>query len=321
MNLTKQKFAITGGGGLVASNIIKRLNEEGITQIDVYDKLDSLSKKIHNIVGLDITGIYDYKTLLQDSVITQYDHIIHMGASSATTTKPEDYEKVLDQNFYFTKRLLQLWSYYSVAHCKSHSKFIFASSGSVYGNSSDFTERTIGLRPPHLYGKTKQLCDIELENYYGGHKAYSFRFFNCAGFNEKHKIERNMASPISKFLTQEPPFVLYRDENKTEFKRDFIHVKDVADVIYHTLVNDCPAGCYNLGSGQGTTWEELVKAVCEARGLNYENSIQYAPLPDALKGQYQAVTVANLEKLRNNLGYKGEFMGIREIVKDIFNQE
>jgi ADP-L-glycero-D-manno-heptose 6-epimerase len=311
------KIACTGGAGFIASNIIKHLNQEGYTNIDVYEKLDTLDKKLHNILSLNINGVYDYNDLLE--IAYQYDWVLHIGADSSTKTKPEDYERVLEQNFYYTQKLLNgcfgINSTYN-----PNRKFIFASSASVYGNSDDFTER-LDCVPQHLYGLTKLFCDRAIQKLIDEKpdvKIYSYRFYNCAGFNEKHKIERNMASPISKFLLQEPPFILYRNENKTEFKRDFIHVKNIADVIYFTLVNDCQSGCYNLGSGNGTTWEELVRVICEVRGLKYEDSIKYEPLPEVLKNQYQAITVANLEKLRNVLGYKGEFTGIREIVQDIF---
>jgi len=296
------KIAVTGSSGFVASNIIKKLNSEGYYNIDVYDKLDTLSEKIHNILGLDIKGIYDYRKLLENSTVSNYQWLIHTGANSATTTPPENYEKVLDQNFYYTKRLLELWSYYTVTNCaQDKNKFIFASSASVYGNSDDFTERAIGLRPPHLYGKTKLMCDLALEEYYNSYKAFSFRFFNAFGSDETHKIGRKMASPITRFLTEEPPFVLYRDENNTVFERDFIWVENIADVIYYTLTNECKSGLYNLGSGVGTTWEELVNICAEVRGLPKENLIKNEPLPEHLKRQYQAKTIANVDKLRNVL--------------------
>jgi ADP-L-glycero-D-manno-heptose 6-epimerase len=316
------KIACTGGAGFIASNVIKRLNKEGYTNIDVYEKLDTLHSKMHNILSCNIKGIYDYKELLISNKVDDYDHIIHFGASSSTTTKPEDYEKVLYQNFYYTKDLLRMWAYFSQHHGKRNSKFIFASSASVYGNSSDFTERTEGLRPPHLYGKTKQLCDIEIEQYlnqyFGNHKCYSFRFFNCFGADESHKVERRMASPITRFLSDKPPFALFRDDKNTVFERDFIWVNDLADVIYFTLTNDCKAGIYNLGSGEGTSWEKLASICADVRGLPKDNLFKYEPLPENLQKQYQSRTVADLTKLRNQLGYKKEFTSLEDAIKETY---
>lgn len=310
------KIACSGGAGFVGSNVIKYLNNQGYTNIDVYDKLDSLHKKIHNIFPLNINGLYDYKTL--PSLVQNYDWIVHIGADSATKTLPENYENVLNQNFYYTKNLLSKWS--NNKFYNPSSKFIFASSASVYGNTNDFTER-LDCQPQHLYGLTKLLCDREIQKQIdlGIKGLYSFRFFNVIGFNEKHKIEKDMASPISRFLLQDPPFILYRDEQNTEFKRDFIHVSDVASVVHHALTYDVPSCICNLGSGVGTTWEDLVKIVCEVRGLDFNNSIRYEPLPDSIKRQYQAITVANLDVLRKTLRYKKDFMNIKDAVVDIYN--
>lgn len=314
------KIACSGGSGFIASNIIRALNQQGYFNINIYDKLDTLPQKLHNILDLQFNGIYDYNTLPQTAV--NYDWIIHAGACSATTTKPEDYEKVLEQNLYFTERLLKSFYYGANRYNKEDlsKKFIFASSFSVYGNADDFTERN-NVKPPHLYGLTKLLVDRKIEQMInqGVNYIYSFRFTNVFGFDEKHKIERNMSSPISKFLIQEPPFTLFRDEKHTEFMRDFIFIEDLCKVILFTLENECKSGIYNLGCGQGTTWEELVQICAEARGLKGD-LIQYAPLPENLAKQYQAKTVARIEKLRGELGYKGKFTPLRVAIQKIWDK-
>lgn len=317
MSKNNQKIAITGGAGFIGNNIIKHLNNQGYTNIDVFDKLDTLHKKIHNLLNVQINGVYDYKTL--PSTVQKYDWIIHTGADSATKTLPENYENVLNQNFYYTKDLLSKW--YSNKFFNPESRFVFASSASVYGNTNDFTER-LDCHPQHLYGLTKLLCDREIQKYIDMNVSglYSLRFFNVIGYNEKHKIEKDMASPISRFLNQDPPFILYRDDKNTEFKRDFVHVEDVANVVFHTLTYDVPSCICNLGSGVGTTWEDLAKIVCEVRNLDYNNSVLYEPLPDSIKRQYQPVTVANLEVLRKTLRYKKDFMNIKDAVVDIYNK-
>jgi ADP-L-glycero-D-manno-heptose 6-epimerase len=313
------KIACTGGAGFVASNIIKRLNQEGYTNIDVYEKLDTLDKKLHNILSLNINGVYDYNDLPE--IAYQYDWVLHIGADSSTKTKPEDYKRVLEQNFYYTQKLLN-GCFGKNSTYNPDRKFIFASSASTYGNSDDFTER-LDCVPQHLYGLTKLFCDRAIQKLIDEKpdvKIYSYRFYNCFGADESHKIERKMASPITRFLTEEPPFTLYRDDKSTEFQRDFVWVKDLADVIYFTLVNDCQSGCYNLGSGQGTTWEELAQICADVRGLSKDNLFEYKPLPADLSKQYQARTVADLTRLRNQLGYNKVFTPLREAIKETYNE-
>lgn len=309
-NFTNKRVACSGGAGFIGSNFIKYLNSKGLSNIDIYDKIDSLPSKLHNILPLNFHSIEPHDALIDH--INEYDYIVLNGANSATKTKPEDYRKTLEDNFYSTRALLRKF-----AENPWDKKLVFASSASIYGLSDDFTERTNNIAPQHLYGLSKLLVDREIEDLINHHPSkpqiYSFRYFNCTGSDEKHKIAKGMSSPISKFLNQEPPYILFRDDRGTKFSRDFIHVEDVAKVLYNALVTDLPPSIYNLGSGQDTTWEELVKLVCEVKGQDYDKCIQYQPIPPELASQYQSFSRADVSKLRQY--YKEPFMTVREMVE------
>jgi ADP-L-glycero-D-manno-heptose 6-epimerase len=308
-NFTNKRVACSGGAGFVGSNFIKYLNSKGVSNIDIYDKIDSLPSKLHNILPLNFRSIEPHDTLLER--LYEYDWVILLGANSATKTKPEDYRKVLEDNFYSTREILRKF-----ANGSNLRKLVFSSSASTYGLSEDFTERTENIAPQHLYGLSKLLVDREIERLIDlPHKPqiFSFRFFNCTGSDEKHKIAKGMSSPISKFLNQDPPYILFRDDRGTKFSRDFIHVNDISQVVYHALTTEFPAGLYNLGSGQDTTWEELVKLVCEVKGEDYDKCVQYQPIPPELASQYQSFSRADVTKLRQY--YKEPFMSVREMVE------
>ncbi|OXX49616.1 NAD-dependent epimerase/dehydratase family protein, partial [Vibrio sp. V07_P2A8T137] len=49
---------VTGGAGMIGSNIIKALNEQGITDILVVDNLKN-GRKFKNLVDLDIADYMD----------------------------------------------------------------------------------------------------------------------------------------------------------------------------------------------------------------------------------------------------------------------
>lgn len=317
------KIACTGGAGFVGSELIQYLNQQGYTNIDIFEKLDGLHNKWQNIAGLQFNNILDYQTLLRDDVYSQYQWLILLGANSATTTAKNEFPQTLFDNFTYPTELMGkiARNYNPEFDSSRRQKVIFASSAATYGLSNNFKERITDIKPSNFYGLTKLMVDRYMTNELFGKnhaKFYSFRFFNVVGSAEKHKFEVNMASPVSRFLAQEPPFILYRDEKQTIFKRDFVWVKDLAKVIFHTLTNDCPECICNIGSGIGTSWEELVKIVCEVRGLDYNNSIKYEPLPDQIKSHYQMVTIADLNNLRNIIGYKKEITPLKEVIKNIY---
>jgi len=307
---TNKRIAVSGGAGFVGSNLVKYLNSKGFRNIDIYDKLDSLHNKLHNILPLDFRSIEPHDTLTDH--INEYDWVILNGANSATKTKPEDYRKTLEDNFYSTRALLRKFS-----EKPWGKKLIFASSASTYGLSEDFTERTLNICPQHLYGLSKLLVDREIEHLITNHpnkpNIVSFRYFNASGSDEKHKITKGMSSPISKFLDQSPPYILFRDDRGTKFSRDFLHVGDISKVVFHALTTEFPPSIYNLGSGQDTTWEELLQIICKVKGEDYDKCVEYKPIPIELASQYQSFTRADIGKLRKY--YKEPFMSVRDMVK------
>jgi len=57
---------VTGGAGMIGSNIIKALNEKGINDILVVDNLKN-GKKFQNLVDLDIADYMDRRRMLSDN--------------------------------------------------------------------------------------------------------------------------------------------------------------------------------------------------------------------------------------------------------------
>ncbi|MCG6410304.1 NAD-dependent epimerase/dehydratase family protein, partial [Vibrio fluvialis] len=79
---------VTGGAGMIGSNIVKALNEIGVTDILVVDHLKN-GRKFKNLVDLQIADYMD-----RDDFLTQImagddfgpiDAVFHEGACSATT--------------------------------------------------------------------------------------------------------------------------------------------------------------------------------------------------------------------------------------------
>ncbi len=78
--------------------------------------------------------------------------------------------------------------------------------------------------------------------------------------------------------------------------RDFIFVRDCADVVLWLLDHPDVSGIYNLGTGQARTWLDLAHAMFAA--LDREPVVEFFDMPDALKGRYQYFTQAEMGRLR-----------------------
>ncbi|OYX93793.1 MAG: ADP-L-glycero-D-mannoheptose-6-epimerase, partial [Caulobacter sp. 35-67-4] len=78
--------------------------------------------------------------------------------------------------------------------------------------------------------------------------------------------------------------------------RDFVYVRDVADIAAWLAENPQVNGVYNLGSGQARTFRALAEATFHAIGR--QPDIAYVDMPEVLRGKYQYFTEAKMERLR-----------------------
>ena len=216
--------------------------------------------------------------------ISGLDWVIHLGAISTTTER--DVEKVMQQNYDFSCWLL--------AECVVHNVNLqYSSSASVYGLSTDFSEDS-PLDPKSPYAWSKYLFDRFVEK----HRPYpitvqGFRYFNVYGPHEDHKGDQ--ASPYHKFEKQaRETGVIKIFENSDRYFRDFVHVKYVVE-IHKKMLNIHESGIFNVGTGTPKSFEDVAREVA----TKYDAKIEFIPMPEQLKSQYQTYTKAEMKKLQN----------------------
>lgn len=209
-----------------------------------------------------------------------FDWVIHLGAISSTTER--DIDKIMLQNYEFSKWLFN--------ECNTKGiNFQYASSASVYGSNTDFREDA-PKQPQSYYAMTKYLFDRWVTQQKHNIIVQGFRYFNLYGPYEDGK--GNQASPISKFFKQAKTGTITLFENSDKYKRDFIYVGDCCN-IHRYMLSVKESGIFNVGTGVATSFQEIAELVAK----KYNAKIEYIPMPDALKGQYQEYTCANISKL------------------------
>ena len=211
-----------------------------------------------------------------------FDWVIHLGAISATTET--DVDKVMLQNYEFSK-----WLYHQ---CNTKGvNFQYASSASVYGTNTDFNEDA-PKQPQSYYATSKYLFDRWIMQQEHKIIVQGFRYFNVYGQFEDHKGDQ--ASPITKFFNQAKTGTITLFENSDNYKRDFIYVGDCCN-IHRYMLTTTETGIFNIGTGVATSFQTIGELVAKRFNAN----IKYIPMPEALKGQYQEYTCADIKKLSN----------------------
>ena len=298
---------VTGGYGLIGSNIVRNLNQRGISDIIISDDLTD-GHKFHNLVDCQFEDYVDKDELfdsLKDHHWEKITAIYHEGAISSTTEW--NGKKVMSSNYEFSKKLLNKAMEYKIP-------FSYASSASVYGDTTHFTEDG-PMKPLNMYAYSKMLFDqyvMKLMNadWYKNSPfiIQGWRYFNVYGRGEDHKGDQ--ASPITKFMNQaKRGEKIQVFEGSDKFRRDFICAEDIA-VLKIEMTQRQISGIFNGGTGHPISFLDVAKLVSQKTGVE----IEVIPFPEHLKGHYQEYTCANMNKL-GSVGCPIGFRTVRDYLR------
>ena len=315
-------YLVTGGAGFIGSNLVAALAASG-QEIVVSDRLDESNQYNLNKRGGLETVAPDELLPWLDSVSRKPDAIFHMGAISSTVERNVD---LIMRNNYLLS--LRLWEWAT----RHQIPFIYASSAATYGagergfddsNDPDALQR---LKPLNPYGWSKLLFDRAAVQMAGASIAppqwAGLRFFNVYGPNEYHKGgQRSVVPQFWQQIRENKKARLFKshDPNYADGGqlRDFVHVSDTVSVMQWLLDSPQVSGIFNLGTGQARSFDDLAAAIFNT--LDMPRDVEYIPMPDNMRNQYQYFTEARMDRLRA-AGYDTPFTtledGVRSYVGD-----
>ena len=319
-------IVITGGAGMIGSIIAWHLNtKHGRDDLVIVDHImhdNQWQNLVHRsyLEYLDKYQLFDWLENNEDAS-EEIRAVIHMGAISATTET--DFNKLVESNIQFSQ---DLWTWCVI----NKVPFFYASSAATYGGGEqDYDDASIAnLRPLNAYGYSKHFFDQwvlkQVADKQPTPPAWAgFKFFNVYGPNEYHK-ERMASVAFHTFnqFKETGTMKLFKGtkagvEDGMQL-RDFVYVKDAANVVVHFLSAALASkpvanGIYNVGTGQARSFKDLATNVMVS--MTCEPHITYIDMPQDLQGKYQYFTQAEMKKLRD-AGYKTPFTSLEDGVKD-----
>jgi ADP-L-glycero-D-manno-heptose 6-epimerase len=320
--MSRRLVLVTGGAGFIGSNLAARFAENPELDVVVCDRLRQADcGKWRNLAHHPIAdfvapeALWDWLAAHGAGV----ELVVHMGAVSSTTEP--DADKVIHTNFSLSRDLFR-WC------AEKRRRFIYASSAATYGDGSLGFEddpayaALAALRPLNVYGWSKALFDLfavrEAARQAAPPQWVGLKFFNVYGPNEEHKGPmRSVISQIWPDVASGRTVKLFRsyhpDYPHGGQLRDFVYVRDVADVVAWLADHEDVSGLFNLGSGKARSFADLARAVFQAAGR--EPQIEYIEMPRALRDRYQYFTEARMDRLKA-AGYPGDFTGLEAGVAD-----
>jgi UDP-glucose 4-epimerase len=272
---------VTGGAGYIGSHTCVALLEAGLTVIVADNLCNSKAEtidKVKKITGKDIVfyNIDVTDEAAVEEVFTKHDidGVIHFAGLKAVG---ESVEKPL---FYYYNNLVSTMVLAKACIKHGVEKFVFSSSATVYGdNTVPFVEEMKLFPTTNPYGETKAMCErilTDIAKAKPGFAVSLLRYFNPVGAHESGLIgeaPNGIPNNLMPYVTQVAKGKLkklrvfgndYPTVDGTGV-RDYIHVVDLAEG-HVAAIEKLTEGVhiYNLGTGQGTSVLQLVKAFEEA---------------------------------------------------------
>lgn len=297
---------ITGGAGFIGSNLALKLQRDyPDAKILILDDFSSANFK--NLKGFKGTVLScDVSTDELFFKVGEFKPDIIFHLASITDTTVTDQDLMMRKNVDGFRNILE---YAYDEECP----VVYASSASVYGN----VKESVPLKedreksPENIYAFSKYVMDnIGMEfSEKAGIKVVGVRYFNVYGPRESHKGK--FASMIYQLYLQMKQGSRPKIFKWGQQKRDFVYVKDAVEATI--LAARAPKSTiYNVGSGQATSFNEVVHLLNQALGTNYEP--EYFDCPYDF---YQEFTQADMSKIREELGFVPKYSiqrGIKEYV-------
>ena len=241
------KVIVTGAAGFIGSNLVEALLAQGhqVVGVDRFTDYYDTRVKHRNLASVlrrpgfkliqdDIRNL-DWASLLED-----VDIVYHQAAQAGVRASWGDgFQAYTDLNVNSTQVLLE------AAKDANLSRFVYASSSSVYGDAIAYptSENTLP-QPVSPYGVTKlaaeHLCRLYHVNY--GVPTVSLRYFTVYGPRQRPDMA------FHKFLKaalDDEPISVYGDGQQT---RDFTFIKDaVAANLAAATVTGAIGEVFNIG--------------------------------------------------------------------------
>ena len=228
-----KKLFITGGCGYVGSLMIQNfLNKYIIKNVDTQwfgNKLKE-DKNLTNIKA-------DIRNLSGDFVDKNTYAVIHL-ANIANDPSVE-----LDQTLSWEVNVLAAKNLIEKSIKAGVKKFIYASSGSVYGvkTEKNVTE-DLDLVPISTYNKTKMVCERLLLSYRDKIDVYIVRPATVCGLSPRMRFDVSVNMLTLQALKNKHITIMGGNQIRPN-----IHINDMIRVYEHILVNDIDQGIYNAG--------------------------------------------------------------------------
>ncbi len=326
------KILVTGGTGYIGSHTCVELIKKGYdvvifdnlfnSKIDVLDRIEKITGVRPEFYRADLLDEDSMRPVFEEH---KFDAVIHFAGLKAVGESVEKPLLYYENNIAGSINLCKLMSEYG---CK---RLIFSSSATVYGDPAQIpiTEECPKGQCTNPYGWTKSMLEQVFTDVQKADDEWSvvlLRYFNPIGAHESgllgespNGIPNNLMPYIMQVAVGKlPELGVFGDDYDTPDGtgvRDYIHVVDLARGHVNAVekvTGTTGVNIYNLGTGNGYSVLDIVKAFEAANGIKIPYQIKPRRAGDI------ATCYADPSKAKSELGWEAE-LDIQKMCEDSWN--
>jgi nucleoside-diphosphate-sugar epimerase len=290
------KSIVTGVAGFIGSHLAEKLLAAGHDVIGIDNFLDNYPRRFKEKNLSEVTVHRNFTFIRDDllqcdlkSLLRDVSYVFHLaGQPGVRSSWGKEFARYTDNNIRSTQLLLE------AAKELKLTKFVYASTSSVYGDTDDLPMREEGgTRPISPYGATKlaaeHLCHLYWKAF--GVPTVSLRFFTVYGPRQRPDMFFHI---FMRALLRGDEVPLYDDGEQT---RDFTFCADIVDGALAAAFYPGQGEVFNLGGGSQVSILNAI-ALVETMSGRKANLKRF----DRQKGDVRH-TKARLDRAKSKLGY------------------
>ncbi len=316
---------LTGGAGYIGSHICNSLIDLGfnVSTIDNLStgNIDLIPKQVEHI-NCDIADVNTVSSFITKN---NFDVVMHLAAFTRVGESVKYPEKYYLNNFEKAKTFIDL--------CLENNlkKFIFSSTGSVYGNSNknENIKENEATNPINPYSESKLKFEKYLLERTIKKKASCtiLRYFNVAGADLKKRTgltsnPDNLIKAVCEVAVKKRDKLIingndYKTKDGTSI-RDFIHVLDLVDIhilVAKSLMSKSENEIYNCGYGVGFSIMDVINEMNLI--IDFKLPIKFG---DRRKGD-AVYSVADNQKFLKKFNWKPKYNNLKIILESAIEWE
>lgn len=309
-DLTNKTFLITGANGLIGSYLVDYLDFAGAKVYAMSRSIDKLQKRFKNKANVELIE-QDLNEPLNLNI--SFDFIIHTASNSHPLAFSKDPVGTMKTNLFGTINLLE--------HIKkTKGKFLYLSTGEIYGNNIDhsFIEEDLGMVDTKIarscYPESKRAAETLSVSYNAQYNINVNVARLCYVYGPTITEDNSRAD--AQFLRNALENKDIIMKSKGEQKRTYCYVADAVSALLYILLKGENAQVYNIANPDSiVSVAQYAKTLADITGVNLKFE-----LPDAVEAKgysKQADSILSAQKLID-IGWKPLYdikQGLKNTIK------